>query len=167
MSPLPGYHKWLRTDENSLIACIYGPPQSQCLYYVCWLQREERIRQLHKRLHQKSQVTVARQSHTDHIDSVTSNSRLKDITPRGARLAITTTAPSNVIEDSKSCIDNANDRTLLSPLNSAKKNKCFKEFLSVDSDSALVPTSLTVRCSPISENYSESYCWQTCWQTWM
>ena len=129
-----------------------------CILF-CRLQREERIRQLHKRLHQKTQVTVARQSHTDHKDSVTSNSRLKNITPHATRLAITTTAPSNIIEDSKSCVvDNGDNRTLLSPPNSARSKKCFKEFLSVDSDSALVPTSLTVRCSPISENYSESYC---------
>ncbi|KAI0216715.1 Gamma-aminobutyric acid type B receptor subunit 1 [Lamellibrachia satsuma] len=126
-------------------------------------QKEERIRQLHKRLHQKTQVTVQRQSHTDHRDSLSGNSRLKDNTPHGTHLSISGTVPTDVIDDSKSCVgDNDDSRTLLSktPLDSALK-KCFKEFLSVDSDSALVPTSLTVRCSQISaisENYSESYC---------
>ena len=127
------------------------------------LQKEERIRQLHKRLHLKTQMTVQRQSLSDHRDSLSGNSRLKDNTPLGTRISVSGTVPSDVIDDSKLCVDNTDDsRTLLAktPPDSALK-KCFKEFLSVDSDSALVPTSLTVRCSQISaisENYSESYC---------
>ncbi|KAK2188045.1 hypothetical protein NP493_146g03044 [Ridgeia piscesae] len=126
-------------------------------------QKEERIRQLHKRLHLKTQMTVQRQSQSDHRDSLSCNSRLKDNTPLGTRISVSATVPSDVIDDSKLCVDNNDDsRTLLlkTPPDSALK-KCFKEFLSVDSDSALVPTSLTVRCSQISaisENYSESYC---------